>query len=75
MNMIRSKLCIDQVRCTYMINFLFFIYYYNYIMSSKLDYLKKYGGVGNSKDEAKKRLMKALTKDNQSRKRIFDDDE
>jgi hypothetical protein len=43
-------------------------------MSSKLDYLKKYGVV-NSKDEAKKRLMKALTKDNQTHKRIVDDDE
>jgi hypothetical protein len=43
-------------------------------MSSKLDYLKKYGA-GNSKEDVKKRLMKALNKDNTTHRPIVDDDQ
>jgi len=42
-------------------------------MSSKLDYLKKYGAV-NSKEDVKKRLMKAITKDGKPTKSIIDED-
>jgi hypothetical protein len=43
-------------------------------MSSKLDFLKlKYGNL-NSKEDVKKRLMKALTKGNETQKQVIDDD-
>lgn len=44
-------------------------------MTSKLDYLKKYGAV-NSKEDVKKRLMKALSKESTSIRAslIVDDD-
>ena len=43
-------------------------------MSSKLDVLKlKYGNL-NSKEDAKKRLMKALSKGAGTQKQVIDDD-
>ena len=43
-------------------------------MSSKLDFLKlKYGNL-NSKEDVKKRLMKALTKGTETQKQVIDDD-